>query len=244
MPTGAGSAAGPFHSQSNEAWFFHTPGLKIVYPSSVEDAKGLLNAAIEDPNPVMFFEHKNLYRSIKEEISDDYYTVEIGKAKTVREGDDLTIITYGMGVHWAKEILDKHPKIKAELIDLRTLLPLDTESIYKAVRKTGKVIVLHEDCMTGGIGGELVALINENCFKDLDAKAIPSAIPNWGPKWEIIPTKLYSCVPKWKERSLPFVNPDNLPWNCANNFLNGISLDVKTPKFRCIGRIYSSLFIA
>ena len=169
MPTGAGSAAGPFHSQSNEAWFFHTPGLKIVYPSSVEDAKGLLNAAIEDPNPVMFFEHKNLYRSLKEEISDDYYTVEIGKARTVREGDDLTIITYGMGVHWAKEILDKHPEIKAELIDLRTLLPLDTESIYKAVRKTGKVIVLHEDCMTGGIGGELVALINENCFNDLDA---------------------------------------------------------------------------
>ena len=169
MPTGAGSAAGPFHSQSNEAWFFHTPGLKIVYPSSVEDAKGLLNAAIEDPNPVLFFEHKNLYRSLKEDLSDDYFTVEIGKARTVREGDDITIITYGMGVHWAKEILDEHPEINAELIDLRTLLPLDTEAIYKAVRKTGKVIVLHEDCMTGGIGGELVALINENCFNDLDA---------------------------------------------------------------------------
>jgi len=169
MPTGAGSAAGPFHSQSNEAWFFHTPGLKIVYPSSVEDAKGLLNAAIEDPNPVMFFEHKNLYRSLKGEISDDYYTVEIGKAKTVRSGDDITIVTYGMGVHWATEILDKHPEIKAEILDLRTLLPLDTSAIYDAVRKTGKVIVLHEDCLTGGIGGELVALINENCFQDLDA---------------------------------------------------------------------------
>ena len=169
MPTGAGSAAGPFHSQSNEAWFFHTPGLKIVYPSSVEDAKGLLAAAIEDPNPVMFFEHKNLYRSIKADISDDYYTVEIGKAKTVRSGDDITIVTYGMGVHWATEILDKHPEINAEILDLRTLLPLDTEAIYEAVRKTGKVIVLHEDCMTGGIGGELVALINENCFNDLDA---------------------------------------------------------------------------
>ena len=169
MPTGAGSAAGPFHSQSNEAWFFHTPGLKIVYPSSVEDAKGLLAASIEDPNPVMFFEHKNLYRSIKAEVSDDYYTVEIGKAKTVRSGDDITVITYGMGVHCANEILEKHTDISAEVLDLRTLLPLDTEAIYDAVRKTGKVIVLHEDCMTGGIGGELVALINENCFNDLDA---------------------------------------------------------------------------
>ena len=169
MPTGAGSAAGPFHSQSNEAWFFHTPGLKIVYPSSVEDAKGLLAAAIEDPNPVMFFEHKNLYRSIKDVVSDDYYTTEIGKAKAVREGDDVTIITYGMGVHWALDVLDRNPDVSADLIDLRTLLPLDTESIYKAVRKTGKVIVLHEDCMTGGIGGEIVALINENCFSELDA---------------------------------------------------------------------------
>jgi 2-oxoisovalerate dehydrogenase E1 component len=182
MPTGAGSAAGPFHSQSNEAWFFHTPGLKIVYPSSVQDAKGLLNAAIEDPNPVLFFEHKNLYRSLKEDLSDDYFTVEIGKARTVREGDDLTIITYGMGVIWAKEMLDKHPEIMAELIDLRTLLPLDTEAMYRAVRKTGKVIVLHEDCLTGGIGGELVALINENCFNELDAPvkriaSIDTAVP-------------------------------------------------------------------
>ncbi len=169
MPTGAGSAAGPFHSQSNEAWFFHTPGLKIVYPSTPEDAKGLLAASIEDQNPVMFFEHKNLYRSIKGEVADEYYTVEIGKARTVSEGNDVTIITYGMGVHWATELMSKHTDISAEIIDLRTLLPLDTEAIYKAVRKTGKVIVLHEDCITGGIGGELVALITENCFKDLDA---------------------------------------------------------------------------
>ncbi len=169
MPTGAGSAAGPFHSQSNEAWFFHTPGLKIVYPSTPEDAKGLLAASIEDPNPVMFFEHKNLYRSIKGEVADEYYTVEIGKARTVSEGNDVTIITYGMGVHWATELMSKHSDISAEIIDLRTLLPLDTDAIYKAVRKTGKVIVLHEDCITGGIGGELVALITENCFKDLDA---------------------------------------------------------------------------
>ncbi|MGV3631613.1 MAG: alpha-ketoacid dehydrogenase subunit alpha/beta [Bacteroidota bacterium] len=169
MPTGAGSAAGPFHSQSNEAWFFHTPGLKIVYPAFPGDAKGLLNAAIEDPNPVMYFEHKNLYRSIREDVSDAYYTVEIGKARTVEAGEDISVITYGMGVHWALEAAEKNPDISMDIIDLRTLLPLDTEAIYASVRKTGKVIVLHEDCMTGGIGGELVALINENCFTQLDA---------------------------------------------------------------------------
>lgn len=172
MPTGAGTAAGPFHSQSNEAWFFHTPGLKILYPSNPYDAKGLLNAAIEDPNPVLFFEHKGLYRSIKEEIPSDYYTVEIGKAAIVSEGKDFTIITYGTGVYWAKEALTKFPVASAEIIDLRTLLPLDTESIYTAVKKTGKVIVLHEDCMMGGIGGELAALISENCFEYLDAPVI------------------------------------------------------------------------
>jgi 2-oxoisovalerate dehydrogenase E1 component len=172
MPTGAGTAAGPFHSQSNEAWFFHTPGLKILYPSNPYDAKGLLNAAIEDPNPVLFFEHKGLYRSIKEEIPSDYYTVEIGKAAIVSEGKDFTIITYGAGVHWAKEALTKFPETSAEIIDLRTLLPLDTESIYTAVKKTGKVIVLHEDCMMGGIGGELAALISENCFEYLDAPVV------------------------------------------------------------------------
>ena len=172
MPTGAGTAAGPFHSQSNEAWFFHTPGLKILYPSNPYDAKGLLNAAIEDPNPVLFFEHKGLYRSIKEEIPSDYYTIEIGKAAIVSEGKDFTIITYGAGVHWAKEALTKFPETSAEIIDLRTLLPLDTESIYTAVKKTGKVIVLHEDCMMGGIGGELAALISENCFEYLDAPII------------------------------------------------------------------------
>lgn len=169
MPTGAGSAAGPFHSQSNEAWFFHTPGLKIVYPSTPYDAKGLLNAAIEDPNPVMVFEHKNLYRSLKEEIPNDYYTVEIGKARTVSEGNDLAIITYGLGVHWAKEAIAAMTDVTAEILDLRTLLPLDTQAIYNAANKTGKVLVLHEDCMTGGIGGELVALINEHCFTNLDA---------------------------------------------------------------------------
>ncbi|MFT6921719.1 MAG: 2-oxoisovalerate dehydrogenase E1 component [Crocinitomicaceae bacterium] len=169
MPTGAGSAAGPFHSQSNEAWFFHTPGLKIVFPSTPYEAKGLLAAAIEDPNPVMVFEHKFLYRSIREEIPNEYYTVEIGKARVVNEGSDLTIVTYGLGVHWAKEYAEKHSDQSIEIIDLRTLLPLDTDTIYDSVKKTGKVVVLHEDCMTGGVGGEIVALISENCFQYLDA---------------------------------------------------------------------------
>jgi 2-oxoisovalerate dehydrogenase E1 component len=169
MPTGAGTAAGPFHSQSNEAWFFHTPGLKILYPSNPTDAKGLLNAAIEDPNPVLFFEHKYLYRSLKEDVTEDYYTTEIGKASLVSSGSDLTIVTYGLGVHWAKEEMSQRPEIKADIIDLRSLIPLDTEAVYKSVRKTGRVIVLHEDCITGGIGGELTALITEHCFEALDA---------------------------------------------------------------------------
>ena len=169
MPTGAGAAAGPFHSQSNEAWFFHTPGLKIVYPSSPHEAKGLISAAIEDPNPVMFFEHKYLYRSIREEIPNDYYTIEIGKANTIVSGNDLTIITYGLGVHWARDYASNQTGLSIEILDLRTLLPLDKEAIYAAAKKTGRVIVLHEDCMTGGIGGEIVALISENCFEFLDA---------------------------------------------------------------------------
>ena len=168
MPTGGGSAAGPFHSQSNEAWFTHTPGLKVVYPSSPTEAKGLLAAAIEDPNPVIFFEHKGLYRSIREEVSDDYFTIEIGKANLIKEGRKASVITYGMGVHWAREIVEKH-NLDVEILDLRTLLPLDVEAVYATVRKTGRVILLHEDCLTGGIGGELAALIAENCFDSLDA---------------------------------------------------------------------------
>lgn len=169
MPTGAGVGAGPFHSQSNEAWFFHTPGLKIVYPAFPADAKGLLAAAIEDPNPVMVFEHKALYRSITQDVPNDYYTLEIGKAVTLQSGKDISIITYGMGVHWALEITKKHPEISAEIIDLRTLLPLDKETIISSVKKTGKVIILHEDCLTGGIGGDLSAIISEECFEQLDA---------------------------------------------------------------------------
>ena len=169
MPTGAGVGAGPYHSQSNEAWFFHTPGLKIVYPSNPYDAKGLLNAAIEDPNPYLYFEHKALYRSLTEEVPDDYYTIEIGKARTVRTGEDISIVTYGMGVHWAEKTLDKYPQISADLIDLRTLLPWDYEAVQSSVEKTGKVIILHEDCQTGGIGAEIASWISENCFRMLDA---------------------------------------------------------------------------
>lgn len=169
MPTGAGVAAGPFHSQSNEAWFFKTPGLKIAYPAFPSDAKGLLLTAFEDPNPVMFFEHKALYRSVSEDVLDDYYTIPFGQARLVKEGTDVTIVTYGLGVHWGIELLNAHPEISADLIDLRTLAPLDTETIYNSVKKTGKVFVLHEDTLTGGIGGELSALITEHCFEYLDA---------------------------------------------------------------------------
>ena len=169
MPTGAGTAAGPFHSQSNEAWFFHTPGLKIVYPSNPYDAKGLLCAALEDPNPYLYFEHKLLYRSVKDFIPDDYYTVEIGKAKLVSEGNDLSIITYGMGVYWVKEILDAMPEVKADVLDLRTLLPWDKDAVEKTVKKTNRVLILHEDTLMGGIGGEIAAWISENCFSFLDA---------------------------------------------------------------------------
>ncbi len=175
MPTGAGVQAGPFHSQSNEAWFFHSPGLKIVYPSNPYDAKGLLMAAIEDPNPVMFFEHKAMYRTVKADIPDAPYTVEIGKAAVVKEGEDLTIITYGMGVHWALNILEKHPEMEAELIDLRSLAPLDKDAILSSVKKTGKAIVLHEDSMTGGIGGEIVSMISSECFEYLDGPVLRSA---------------------------------------------------------------------
>jgi 2-oxoisovalerate dehydrogenase E1 component len=172
MPTGAGTAAGPFHSQSNEAWFFHTPGLKIVYPSNPVDAKGLLCAAFADPNPVMYFEHKLMYRSVKALVPDDYYTVEIGKANLVAEGSDLSIITYGMGVHWATEIMAELPAYTADVLDLRTLLPWDQEAVAATVRKTNKVLILHEDTLTGGIGAEICAWITEHCFRDLDAPVV------------------------------------------------------------------------
>jgi len=172
MPTGGGVGAGPFHSQSNEAWFVHTPGLKVVYPSSPIDAKGLLIAAINDPNPVIFFEHKGLYRSINGKVPDDYYEIEIGKAKHIKHGEDISIITYGAGVHWATDYQKNNPSISIDILDLRTLLPLDYEAIRSSVKKTGKVLILHEDTLIGGIGGEIAAWITENCFELLDAPVI------------------------------------------------------------------------
>jgi 2-oxoisovalerate dehydrogenase E1 component len=169
MPTGGGTAAGPFHSQSNEAWFTQVPGLRVVYPAFPYDAKGLLNTSFEDPNPVMYFEHKAMYRSITQEIPDDYYTIPFGKASLIQEGNNVTIVTYGMGVHWAIETLKNNPAISADLIDLRTLVPLDTETIFNSVKKTGRVIILHEATLFNGIGGEISALITENCFEYLDA---------------------------------------------------------------------------
>ena len=169
MPCGAGVGAGPFHSQTNEAWFTHTPGLKVVYPAFPYDAKGLLATAIEDPNPVLFFEHKALYRSIRQEVPTDYYTLPIGKAAMLKEGNDITIITYGAGVHWAMNTLEELSNISADLIDLRTLAPLDTEAIFTSVKKTGKVIILQEDAMFGGIASDISAMVMEECFEQLDA---------------------------------------------------------------------------
>ena len=175
MPTGGGVGAGPFHSQSNEAWFVHTPGLKVVYPSTPEDAKGLLIAAINDPNPVLYFEHKALYRSISGPVPEAYYETEIGKARIVDEGDDITIITYGAGVHWAMDYAKNHQDISVYILDLRTLLPLDYDAIEEAVAATGKVLILHEDTLIGGIGGEIAAWIAEHCFSYLDAPVMRCA---------------------------------------------------------------------
>jgi 2-oxoisovalerate dehydrogenase E1 component len=169
MPTGGGAAAGPFHSQSNEAWFFHTPGLKIAYPAFPSDAKGLLCQAFEDPNPVLFFEHKMLYRSIEEEVSEGHFALPFGKARIVSTGDKLTLVTYGLGVHWGLDVLKEEKYAGIELIDLRTLAPLDYETVMTSVKKTGRVVVLHEDSLTGGIGGELASRITEECFECLDA---------------------------------------------------------------------------
>lgn len=175
MPTGGGVGAGPFHSQSNEAWFVKTPGLKVVYPSTPMDAKGLLIAAINDPNPVLFFEHKALYRSVSGAVPSEYYEIEIGKARHVREGDEISIITYGAGVHWAEDYAAEHPEISIDILDLRTLLPLDYMAIREAVQRTGRVLLLHEDTLTGGIGGEIAAWIAEHCFGFLDAPVMRCA---------------------------------------------------------------------
>ena len=171
MPTGGGMGAGPYHSQSNEAWFTHTAGLKVVYPSNPMDAKGLLIAAINDPNPVMFFEHKGLYRLITDQVGEGYYTTEIGKAALAQQGDEVSIITYGLGVHWALKAVTELG-ISADILDLRTLSPLDYDAIKATVAKTGKALVLHEDNMTGGIGADISAYISEHCFEHLDAPVV------------------------------------------------------------------------
>jgi 2-oxoisovalerate dehydrogenase E1 component len=169
MPCGAGTQAGPFHSQTNEAWFTKTPGLKVVYPAFPYDAKGLLNESINDPNPVLFFEHKQLYRSIHQDVPTDYYTIPLGKAALLKEGSQVTIIAYGAAVHWALETLTKNPEISADVLDLRTLQPLDTDAIYASVKKTGRAIIYQEDSLFGGIASDISALIMENCFEYLDA---------------------------------------------------------------------------
>ncbi|MDG2431641.1 dehydrogenase E1 component subunit alpha/beta, partial [Flavobacterium sp.] len=169
MPCGGGTQAGPFHSQTNEAWFTKTPGLKVVYPAFPYDAKGLLNASINDPNPVLFFEHKQLYRSVYQEVPADYYTLPLGKAALIKEGTDVTIIAFGAAVHWALDTLEKNPTVSADVLDLRTLQPLDTEAIFKSVKKTGRAIIFQEDSLFGGIASDISALIMEECFKYLDA---------------------------------------------------------------------------
>ncbi|WP_324069204.1 MAG: dehydrogenase E1 component subunit alpha/beta [Flavobacterium sp.] len=182
MPCGGGTQAGPFHSQTNEAWFTKTPGLKVVYPAFPYDAKGLLNTAINDPNPVLFFEHKQLYRSVYQDVPKDYYTLPFGKASLIKEGTDVTIISFGAGVHWTLETLAKNPEIKADLLDLRTLQPMDWDAIYASVKKTNKVIILQEDTLFGGVASDISAMIMENCFEHLDAPvrrvgSLESAIP-------------------------------------------------------------------
>ena len=169
MPCGGGVGAGPFHSQTNEAWFTKTPGLKVVYPAFPYDAKGLLATAISDPNPVLFFEHKGLYRSNYQEVPTGYYTLPLGKASVLKGGSDITIVSYGLGIHWALDALNSQPQVGADLIDLRTLMPLDMEAVYTSVKKTGKLIILQEDSLFGGIASDISALVMENCFEHLDA---------------------------------------------------------------------------
>ena len=169
MPCGAGVAAGPFHSQTNEAWFTKTPGLKVVYPAFPYDAKGLLATAINDPNPVLFFEHKALYRSVRQEVPTDYFTLPFGVASLLREGSEVTIIAYGAAVHWALETLEKHPHISADLIDLRSLQPLDFDSILTSVKKTNKAIILQEDSLFGSMASEISSQLMEQAFEFLDA---------------------------------------------------------------------------
>ncbi|HNA94132.1 MAG TPA: transketolase C-terminal domain-containing protein, partial [Saprospiraceae bacterium] len=205
MPTGAGVGAGPFHSQSNEAWFAHTPGLKVVYPSNPADAKGLLLSSFEDPNPVIFFEHKGLYRSLSGMVPEGYYTTPIGKAASARQGTQATIITYGMGVHWALHTAEEMG-VDVEIIDLRTLLPIDFDTIADSVIKTNRVIILHEDTMFGGIGGEISAWINENLFKHLDAPVMRCASLDTPVPFAIELEKMFLPTERFKEKLQELLN--------------------------------------
>lgn len=199
MPTGAGTGAGPFHSQSNEAWFAHTPGLKVVYPSNPYDAKGLLTASFEDPNPIIYFEHKALYRSVSADVPDDYYTVEIGKAKLVREGSDVSIITYGYGVHWATKVVEEMG-ISTDILDLRTLLPIDYKAIDETVKKTNKALILHEDTLFGGLGGEIAAYISEHLFEHLDGPVLRAASLDTPIPFSTILEKQFLPVERFKQQ--------------------------------------------
>jgi 2-oxoisovalerate dehydrogenase E1 component beta subunit len=179
-PSGGGIHGGPFHSQNPEAWFCHTPGLKVIAPATAYDAKGLIKSAIRDNDPVIFFEHKALYRRVKEDLPEDEYTVPIGKARVHREGKDLTVVTYGAMVYVAGEAAEELSKegISMEIIDLRTLLPIDEDTILASVRKTSKVMLLHEATLTGGIGGEIAARITEKAFEYLDGPVLRIAAPD------------------------------------------------------------------
>ena len=179
-PCGAGVHGGPFHSQSNEMWFVHTPGLKVVAPATAYDAKGLIKASIRDDNPVIYFEHKYLYRRIKEELPEEDYVVPIGKARVAREGKDISVITYGAMVWTALEAAEALAKegISLEVVDLRTLLPYDEDAVLASARKCNKVILLHEDTRTGGMAGELAALIAEKAFDDLDGPIVRVTSPD------------------------------------------------------------------
>jgi 2-oxoisovalerate dehydrogenase E1 component beta subunit len=180
LPTGGGIRGGPFHSASTEAWFFHVPGLKLVAPSTPLDAKGLIKAAIRDPNPVLFYESKYLYRHVKDELPEDDYIVPLGKADIKREGEDITVVTYGTGVHWSLEAAEKlfAEGVSVEVLDLRSLIPLDRDAILESVRKTGKILIVHEDTITGGIGAEIAALVSSRAFEYLDAPVRRVASPD------------------------------------------------------------------
>ena len=209
MPYGGGMSAGPFHSQSPESWFFHTPGLKIVAPSSAYDAKGLLNASVEDPNPVLYFEHKYMYRSIRGVVPNDYYNIEIGKADIKKAGKDASIITYGMGVHWALDIANKleNDNISIEVVDLRSLIPWDKDLVEKSISKTNRVLILHEANLTGGIGAEISAYISEKCFKFLDAPVMRlGAIDTPIPFASDIEKEIYLPINKIEQRIKELLN--------------------------------------